>query len=99
MTAQGPWPSLDKASAFYCLKKEKAGDPGFKSPRARHFLEPRRRELRVKSKCLVVHSLNFFGLIDSFSTIFTLEGFSKYPRAYGNYKLYKLKIQRYTFTI
>jgi len=46
-----------------------------------------------------VHSLNFFGLIDSFSTIFTLEGFSKYPRAYGNYKLYKLKIQRYTFTI
>ena len=32
----GPWPSTDKASAFY--GREKAGDPGFKSLRARHFL-------------------------------------------------------------
>ena len=39
MTAWGPWPSMDKASAFYCLEKEKAEDPGFKSPRARHFLD------------------------------------------------------------
>jgi hypothetical protein len=36
MKAQGPWPSSDKASAFYCHEKEKAEDPGFKSPRARH---------------------------------------------------------------
>ena len=35
----GPWPSLDKASAFYYEgKREKAGDPGFNSPRARQFL-------------------------------------------------------------
>ena len=26
---------MDKASAFYCHEKEKAEDPGFKSPRAR----------------------------------------------------------------
>ena len=37
MKAQGPWPSSDKASAFYCSEKEKAEDPGFKSPRARHL--------------------------------------------------------------
>jgi hypothetical protein len=34
-TSKGPWPSMDKASAFYC-KGKTAGDPGFKSQRARH---------------------------------------------------------------
>jgi hypothetical protein len=37
MKALGPWPSMDKASAFYYSKKEKAEDPGFKSPRVRHL--------------------------------------------------------------
>lgn len=46
---------------------------------------------RVKSKRLVVDGLSFFVATDSFSTISVLEGFSKYSRVYGNYKLYKLK--------
>ena len=32
--SMGPWPSLDKASAFY-LEMKIAEDPGFNSPRAR----------------------------------------------------------------
>ena len=100
MTAQGPWPSLDKASAFYRLEKEKAEDPGFNSPRVRHvFRVSTDRISRVKSKCSVVHGLSFFVVIDGFSTISKLEGFSKHSRVYGNYKLSKLKIDRYPFTI
>jgi len=47
----------------------------------------------------VVHGLSFFLVIDGFSTVSTFEGFSKGSEAYGNYKLYKLKIDRCSFTI
>ena len=33
----GPWPSWIRRRPSIVEEKEKAGDPGFKSPRARHL--------------------------------------------------------------
>ena len=91
MTVQGPWPSLDKASAFYFMKR-KAEDPGFKSPRARHVFCFRGHVVsRVKSNCSVMHCLSLFVVSDGFSAVSQIEVFSKCSTAYGNYILYKLK--------
>ena len=54
---------------------------------------------RVKPKCSAMDGLSFSVLIDGFPTISTLEGFSKHPKAYGNYKLYELKYIGCTVTI